>query len=95
MGEKMKYDFVDTHNLKMHERQRTLIRSFVINLGFIAVIWLLTFIPGFLFLGVIMTGLSATMMHFAVIGALGLWGVLNFAFFLVPAIAMGHASDTK
>jgi len=97
MGETMKYDYVEMHAWKMHERRRNLLRAFFINLIMIAIFWVLTFIPGFLFLGVIMTGLSATMMHFAVIGALGLWGVLSFAFFLAPAIAIGvrHPDDAE
>lgn len=88
----MKSDFIDMHAYKMHERQHYLMRAFVINLVLITIIWLLTFVPGFLFVGVIMTGMSATMMHFAVIGALGLWGVLNFVFFFAPAIAIGHTA---
>lgn len=85
----MNLDDVELYRVKLRTRQRHLIRAFVINLVMITIVWLLTFVPGFLFLGVIMTGLSATMMHFAVIGALGLWGVLSLALFLVPAIAIG------
>ncbi|MDE6250999.1 MAG: hypothetical protein K2M34_05230 [Alphaproteobacteria bacterium] len=91
----MKVDFTENYVWKMRVRRRQLLRAFVINLVLIALIWLLTFVPGVLFLGVIMTGLSATMMHFAIIGALGLWGMLNFAFFLVPAIAIGGSVENE
>lgn len=80
-------EFLDRSAFKLHVRGRVKMRVFWINLAIAVAIWLLTFIPTFLYFCVWATGLSATMTYFAILGALGLWQLLNVVFFLVPALA--------
>ena len=50
----MKNESVET-NVKMRVAQSVLMRAFVVNTLFVLLVWLLTFIPGFIFMGVLLT----------------------------------------
>lgn len=79
--------FCEVYYMQAKDKRRILFGTFITNIVIISVVWLMTFIPGIIKLGSVMTGLSLKMTHVAVIGALGMWGVFSFAFFLAPAIA--------
>lgn len=84
----MKKEYIEMHEMKMLSIQRTLMRAFAVNTILAIIVWLLTFIPGFIFLGVVLTGLSAPMFYLSAIGTLAVWGLTGVVLFLVPAIAI-------
>lgn len=84
----MKKEYVEMHDAHLLSRQRVLLRAFAINTALVILVWLLTFIPGFIFLGVIMTGISAPMFLLSAIGTLAVWGLAGVALFLVPGLAI-------
>lgn len=90
----MKNEFVET-NVKMRVAQSVLMRAFVVNTLFVLLVWLLTFIPGFIFMGVLLTGVSAPVFYVYAIGALAVWGLAGVILFLVPAIAVWWARKKK
>ena len=68
--------------------QRILFRAFFVYTVLVFLVWLMTFIQGFIFLGVVITGVSAPMFYISAIGALAVWGIAGVALFLVPGIAI-------
>jgi len=68
-------------------RQRTLFRAFFINIILGLLVGALVFIPGFLYMAVVITGISPMMMYFSMISGIALWQMLGVVLFLVPAIA--------
>ena len=90
----MKNGSVET-NVKMRVAQSVLMRAFVVNTLFVLLVWLLTFIPGFIFMGVLLTGVSAPVFYVYAIGALAVWGLAGVILFLVPAIAVWWARKKK
>lgn len=68
-------------------RQRTLFRAFFINIILGILVSLMVFIPGFLYMAVVITGISPMMMYFSMISGIALWQMLGVVMFLVPAIA--------
>ncbi|MBO8425263.1 MAG: hypothetical protein IAC69_02155 [Proteobacteria bacterium] len=90
----MKNESVET-NVKMRVAQSVLMRAFVVNTLFVLLVWLLTFIPGFIFMGVLLTGVSAPVFYVYAIGALAVWGLAGVILFLVPAIAVWWARKKK
>lgn len=83
-----KYNYDEKRDIKLLSKQRILFRSFIINTIFVLLIWLLTFIPEILYIGVLLTGVSAPMFFVYAVGSLALWGIGGIMFFLVPAIAI-------
>lgn len=69
-------------------KQRVLFRAFFINVILGLLVWGLTFLPGFLYLAVVVTGISPMMMYFSMIGGIALWQMLGVLIFLVPALAV-------
>lgn len=90
----MKNESVE-NNVKMRVAQSVLMRAFVVNTLFVLLVWLLTFIPGFIFMGVLLTGVSAPVFYVYAIGALAVWGLAGVILFLVPAIAVWWARKKK
>ncbi len=90
----MKNESVET-DVKMRVAQSVLMRAFVVNTLFVLLVWLLTFIPGFIFMGVLLTGVSAPVFYVYAIGALAVWGLAGVILFLVPAIAVWWARKKK
>ena len=90
----MKNESVET-NVKMRVAQSVLMRAFVVNTLFVLLVWLLTFIPGFIFMGVLLTGVSAPVFYVYAIGALAVWELAGVILFLVPAIAVWWARKKK
>lgn len=90
----MKNESVET-NVKMRVAQSVLMRAFVVNTLLVLLVWLLTFIPGFIFMGVLLTGVSAPVFYVYAIGALAVWGLAGVILFLVPAIAVWWARKKK
>ena len=84
----MKTDWVEIHNMKLLSIQRTLMRAFVVNTVLVLLVWLLTFVPGFIFMGVLLTGVSAPVFYVYAVGTLAMWGLAGVILFLVPAIAV-------
>ena len=64
----MKTDWVEIHNMKLLSIQRTLMRAFVVNTVLVLLVWLLTFVPGFIFMGVLLTGVSAPVFYVYAVG---------------------------
>lgn len=84
----MKKDFQEKCDMKLLSKQRVLFRAFVVNTILVLFIWLLTFCPDLLYIGVLVTGVSAPMFYVYAVGTLALWGLAGVIIFLVPAIAM-------
>lgn len=80
-------DFSDLRDGKMLSRQRVLFRAFFVNLILGLIVWGLTFVPAFLYVAVLVTGISPMMMYFSMIGGIALWQMLGVVMFLVPALA--------
>lgn len=72
----------------LYSVQKILLRAFLVNTLMVLFVWLLTFIQGFIFIGVVITGISAPMFYISAIGALAVWGLAGVLLFLVPAIAI-------
>lgn len=84
----MKNDFQEKCVMKLLSKQRILFRAFAVNTILVLLIWLLTFIPELLYIGVWATGVSAPMFYVYAVGTLALWGLAGVIIFLVPAIAI-------
>lgn len=85
---KMKKDILAKKDMKLLSKQRILFRAFGVNTLFVMFIWLLSFFPELMYLGVLITGVSAPMFYVYVVGTLALWGLAGVIMFLVPAIAI-------
>lgn len=84
----MKNDFQEKRNIKLLSKQRVMFRAFAVNTLLVLIIWLLTFIPQLMYMGVLITGISAPMFYVYAVCALVLWELAGIIFFLVPAIAI-------
>ncbi len=84
----MKKDFNEKRDVKLLSKQRILFRAFVVNTVLVLLIWGLTFIPALMYLGVLITGVSAPMFYVYAVGTLALWGLAGVILFLIPAIAV-------
>lgn len=84
----MKNDFQEKQDMKLLSKQRVLFRAFILNTILVLFIWLLTFFPELLYIGVRVTGVSAPMFYVYAVGTLALWGLAGVVIFLVPAMAL-------
>lgn len=85
----MKKDFYETMNAKMAIKQGTLFRAFFINLILGTIVLALTlFVPHFLLMLVVLTGISPMVIFFSAISGIALWQMLGILLFLCPAIAI-------
>ncbi len=84
----MKKEFIEMCDAQLLSKQRVWFRAFVVNTLLVLFIWLMTFIPAFIYLGVLVTGVSAPMFYVYAIGTLAVWGLAGVVLFLVPAIAV-------
>lgn len=80
-----KYEMRDTVLLT---KQRTLFRAFFVNIILGLLVWGLTYITGFLYLAVLLTGISPMVIYFSIISGIALWQMLGVLLFLVPALAI-------
>ncbi len=69
-------------------KQRTLFRAFFVNIILGLLVWGLTYITGFLYLAVLLTGISPMVIYFSIISGIALWQMLGVLLFLVPALAI-------
>lgn len=83
----MKKDFYEMQKEKLLIRSRILIRSFWLNTLFVLLVWLLSFIPGFLFMGALITGVPGAWFFYLMMCGLALWEMVAIIFFLVPGIS--------
>ncbi|MCQ2598793.1 MAG: hypothetical protein MJ187_00205 [Alphaproteobacteria bacterium] len=83
----MKNDSTDMQ-VHMLSKQRVLFRAFFINLILGLIVWCLTFIPSFVYMAVIISGISPITMYCAMIAGIALWQMLGIIMFLVPAISL-------
>ncbi len=84
----MKKDFYEMQDAKLATRQRILFRAFWINTALVMLVWLLSFIPQFLFFGALMTGVPGSWFYYLMMCGLALWELIAVIFFLAPAIAV-------
>lgn len=84
----MKKENIQMRDMNLLTLQRVLFRAFAVNTCLVFIIWLLTFVQQFIFIGVIITGVSAPMFYMSALGALAIWGVAGVVLFFVPAIAI-------
>ena len=84
----MKKEFIEMRDAQLLSKQRVWFRAFVVNTLLVLFIWLMTFIPAFIYLGVLVTGVSAPMFYVYAIGTLAVWGLAGVVLFLGPAIAV-------
>ncbi len=84
----MKNDFQEKQDMKLLSKQRVLFRAFILNTILVLFIWLLTFFPELLYIGVRVTGVSGPMFYVYAVGTLALWGLAGVVIFLVPAMAL-------
>ena len=84
----MKNDLQEKCNMKLLLKQRVLFRAFVVNTLLVLLIWLLTFFPELLYIGVWATGVSAPMFYVYAVGTHAIWGLAGVILLLEPAIAI-------
>ncbi len=87
----MKCEDMEMYDLRMLSKQRVLFRAFFINLimGFI-VFCLIILMPAFVYMAVLISGISPITMYLAMIAGIGVWQMLGIVLFLVPAISLWY-----
>ncbi len=83
----MKKEYIEMRRDKLQTRARILMHSFWINTLFVLGLWIISFIPGFLFMGALITGVPGAWFYYLMMCALALWEMIAVIFYLVPAIA--------
>ncbi len=83
----MKKEYLDTRQDKLQTRARILMRSFFINTIFVLFFWVLSFIPGILFFGALLTGVPGAWFYYLMMCGLALWELIAVVFYLVPSLA--------
>ncbi len=83
----MKKSEIQIHNEHLLSRARVALRAFTLNTLFVLLIWLFSFIPGFLFFGALVTGVPGAWFYYLMVCALALWEMIAVIFFLVPGLA--------
>lgn len=76
-------------------RQKILFRTFWVNTALVLLVWLISFIPGFLFFGALLTGVPAAWFYYLMMCGLALWELINIIFFFAPAVAVAWIRKTE
>ncbi len=76
-------------------RQKILFRTFWVNTLLVFLVWLISFVPGVLFFGALLTGVPGAWFYYLMMCGLALWELINVIFFLAPAVAVAWVRHTS
>ncbi len=75
-------------------RQAVLFRTFWVNTALVFLVWLISFIPGVLFFGAMITGVPGAWFYYLMMCGLALWELIAVIFYLAPAVAVAWVRRT-
>ncbi len=91
----MRKDFYIEQDIRLLTRQRILMRTFVVNTFLVLLTWFFSFIPGFLFMGALITGVPGAWFYYLMMCGLALWELIAVIFFFAPAMAIAWLRRTN